>query len=122
VTKKPVAIGEVVPFPAIGTDKQCSTEAVLLFPNGAATLILGKGFGHGETVKFTSSSPYGEALQSSSNADDGGNVQRVVLPFVKGHDEGKTSVTFSGAKCRASATFNWGVYREERAETSPAVK
>ena len=120
--KKPVALGEAVPFPAIGTDKQCSTEAVLLLPNGAATLILGKGFGHGEAVRFSSSSPYGEELESSSSADQDGNISRVVLPFVKGRDEGKTSVTFSGSNCRTSTTFNWGVYREEQAQTAPAAK
>jgi hypothetical protein len=117
--KKPIAMGEVVPFPAIGTDGQCSIEAVLLLPNAAATLIVGRGFVPGEPVKFASSSPYGESVESNKIASQSGDVVAAVLPFVKGHDEGRTSVTFIGSKCQPNTTFNWGSYHEEQAQPVP---
>jgi hypothetical protein len=114
--KKPIAMGEVVPFPAAGTDGQCSVEAVLLLPNAAATLILGRGFVPGEAVKFASSSPYGESVESNKIANQSGNVVTAVLPYVKGHDEGRTSVSLNGSRCRPNTTFKWGPYHEEPAE------
>jgi len=110
-------MGEVVSFPARGTDGRCSIEAVLLLPNGGATLILGRGFAPGEPVKFASASPYGESIESNKGADQSGDVMTVVLPFVKGHDEGKTSVTLNGSNCGPSTTFSWGYYREELSTT-----
>jgi hypothetical protein len=110
--KLPIAMGEVVPFPASGNGGECSIEAVLLRPNGAIALIEGKGFLPSETVKFMSSSPYREALESDKKADQAGNVLTVVLPFVKGHEEGTTSVTLTNSKCHPTTTFNWGAYRE----------
>jgi hypothetical protein len=110
--KKPIAMGEVVPFPASGTDQGCTIDAVLLRPNASAVLIIGRGFQPGETVKFESSS-YDESVNSNKTADESGEAVTVVLPFVKGHDEGKTSIAMSNSKCRPSTTFNWGAYREE---------
>jgi hypothetical protein len=117
--KRPIAMGEAIPFPAIGTDGQCSIEAVLLLPNAAATLIVGRGFVPGEPVKFASSSPYGESVESNKIASQSGDVVAAVLPFVKGHDEGRTSVTFIGSKCQPNTTFNWGSYHEEQAQPVP---
>jgi len=117
--KKPIAMGEVVPFPAVGTDGQCSIEAVLLVPNASATLIVGRGFVPGEPVKFASSSPYGESVESNKNANQSRDVVTALLPFVKGHDEGSTSVAFNGSKCRPSTTFNWGSSHEEQAQLVP---
>jgi hypothetical protein len=117
---KPLAIGEVVPFPARGTDQGCSIEAVLMMPNGAATLVIGRGFAAGETVKFESHS-YDESVQSSHVANSDGQVVTAVLPFVKGHDEGHTAIALTGSKCHPSANFNWGVYREEPAVAAAAT-
>jgi hypothetical protein len=89
--KKPLAMGEVVPFPASGTDGNCTVEAVLLAPNGAATLLLGSGFEPNEPIAFASTS-WDEKVGSTRNADANGAYQSMVLPFVKGHDQGDTSV------------------------------
>ena len=110
--KKAIAMGEVVPFPASGTDQGCTIDAVLLRPNGSAVLIIGRGFQPGETVKLESSS-YDQSSSGEKTAADTGQVVAVVLPFVKGHDEGKTSIAMSSSKCRPSTTFNWGAYHEE---------
>jgi hypothetical protein len=117
--KAVLAIGEAVPFPALGTDSGCNIEVVLLHPNGSVMLVTGRGFSPGEAVKYTSSSPHGESLESNNTADQAGNVSILVLPFVKGHDDGTTSVTFTGSKCHPTTQFNWGAYREEM--TRPAL-
>jgi hypothetical protein len=110
--KKPVAMGEAVPFPASGSDQNCTIEAVLMLPNGAATLVIGRGFQPNEAVRFASSS-YDESIDSAKIADETGDVVTVVLPFVNGHDEGKTTVSMIGSRCRPSTAFSWGSYREE---------
>jgi hypothetical protein len=116
--KKPAAMGEVVPFPVSGTDQGCSIEASLLRLNGSAVLIIGRGFKPGETVKFESSS-YGESSNGDKTADENGQALTIVLPFVKGHDSGKTSIAMTGSRCRPTASFNWGAYKEEPATPEP---
>jgi hypothetical protein len=110
--KKPLALGEAVPFPAIGKDNQCSVEAVLLRPNASAVLVIGQGFVPGEAVNDISSSR-GEVIPGSLRADENGRVLTVVLPFEKGYDDGQTTYTYQNSKCHPSTTFNWGSYHEE---------
>ncbi len=110
--KKPLALGEAVPFPAIGKDNQCSVESVLLRPNASAVLVIGQGFVPGEAVNDISSSR-GEVIPGSLRADENGRVLTVVLPFEKGYDDGQTTYTYQNSKCHPSTTFNWGSYHEE---------
>lgn len=110
--KKPAAMGAVVPFPASGTDGGCTIEASLLRANASAVLIIGRGFQSGETVKFESSS-YNESSNGDKTADDTGQAITIVLPYVKGHDSGKTAITMAGSRCHPTASFNWGPYHEE---------
>jgi len=113
--KKPVALGEAVPFPAVGKDHECTVEAVILRPNASVTLLIGQGFVPGEEVKRISSSR-GETAEGRSKADDNGRVLALDLPFVKGYEGGQTSYNYQGSKCRPSTTFNWGPYREEQSD------
>lgn len=113
--KKPIALGEVVPFPAVGKDHECTVEAVILRPTASVTLLIGQGFVPGEEVKRVSSSR-GEAVEGSSKADNDGRVLALDLPFIKGYEDGQTSYTYQGSKCRPSTTFNWGPYREEQSD------
>jgi hypothetical protein len=119
--KQPVAMGEVVPFPARGSDNGCSAEAVILVPNAAITLLIGEGFSPGEVVKQRSSSR-GEVIDREFQASPNGRVLTAVLPYVKGFDDGETQFTFQGSRCRPATAFRWGPYREERAETSTSAK
>ena len=48
--KQPLAMGEVIPFPASGSDGNCSAEAVLISPGGEMVLLFGSGFEPGESV------------------------------------------------------------------------
>jgi hypothetical protein len=117
--KKPIAMGEVVPFPAFGGDQNCTIEAVLIRPDASATLVIGRGFQPNEAVKFLSSS-YDESVNSTKTADKNGETVSVVLPYVKGHSEGETKIKLVGARCQPGTEFRWGTYREEAA--SPAAK
>jgi len=108
--KKPLAMGEVVPFPASGTDGSCTVEAVLLAPNGAATL-LSHGFEPNEPIAFASTS-WDEKVGSTRNADANGAYQSMVLPFVKGHDQGDTSVEVPPEHF----VFTGAAYQEVKAE------
>ena len=117
--KKPLAMGEAVPFPAMGNDNQCSLEAVILRPDASVTLLIGQGFVPGEEVKRISSSR-GETVDGRSKADDTGRALALVLPFVKGYNDGQTSYTYQGSKCHPTTTFNWGSYREVQSETPPS--
>jgi hypothetical protein len=117
--KKPIAMGEVVPFPASGSDQDCTIEAVLMRPNGSAIYVIGRGFQPGETVKLESSS-YGESSNSDKTANGIGVVTTMLLPFVKGHDEGKSTITMTGSKCHPSTAINWGAYHEEQADPAQA--
>lgn len=112
--KKPLAMGEVIPFPAKGKSGECTAEAVILRPNAALVLLIGQGFVPGEQVKMESSSR-GETVQRDLMVDLRGRVVTAVLPYVKGFDSGETVVTFRGTRCSPSATFKWGPYAEERA-------
>ena len=113
--KKPIALGEAVPFPAIGTVSQCTVEAVLLRTNASVVLLIGQGFVPGEDVKRISKSS-GETIEGNSKADSNGRVLSLVLPFVKGYDHGQASYTYQGAKCSPNTAFNWGSYREEQSD------
>ena len=113
--KKPIALGEAVPFPALGSDNQCTLEAVILRPNASVVLVIGQGFVPGEDVRRVSTSS-GETTGGSSKADSNGRVLSLVLPFVKGYDHGQTSYTYHGSKCSPNTTFNWGSYREEQSD------
>jgi hypothetical protein len=113
--KKPVALGEAVPFPGLGKDNECTVEAVILRPNASAVLLIGQGFVPGEEVKRLSTSN-GETIGGSSKADARGRVLALDLPFVKGYDHGKTSYTFEGSRCRPTTAFNWGAYHEEQSD------
>jgi hypothetical protein len=113
--KKPLAMGEVVPFPASGSDQDCTIEAVLMRPNGSAVYVIGRGFQPGETVKLESSS-YGESSNDDKTANGIGVVTTMLLPFIKGHDEGKSTITMTGSKCHPTTTINWGAYHEEPAD------
>ena len=117
--KKPIAMGEVVPFPASGSDQDCTIEAILMRPNGSAVYVIGRGFQPGETVKFESSS-YGESSNDDKTANGIGVVTTMLLPFIKGHDEGRTTITMTGAKCHPSTAVNWGAYHEEQADPPQA--
>jgi hypothetical protein len=116
IDKKPLALGEAVPFPAVGKDNACMVEAVILRPNASVVLLIGQGFVPREEVKRLSTSS-GETVRGSSKADANGRVLSLVLPFVKGHDHGQTSYTYEGSKCHPTTTFNWGAYREEQSPT-----
>ncbi len=113
--KNLVAVGEAVPFPAIGRDNQCTAEAVILQPNASLVLMIGEGFEPGEEVKKVSVSN-GETVRGSAKADSDGRVLALILPFVKGYDHGQDSYTFQGSKCHPSTLFNWGPYHEERSD------
>lgn len=113
--KKPFALGEAVPFPAVGKDNQCTVEAVILRPNASVVLLIGQGFVPGEEVKRLSTSS-GETAGGSSKADTNGGVFSLLLPFAKGYDHGQTSYTYEGSKCHPTTTFNWGSYREEQSD------
>jgi hypothetical protein len=117
--KKPLAMGEVVPFPASGTDQSCTIEAVLMRPDASAVYVIGRGFESGETVKFESSS-YDGSSNTDKTATGVGVVTTMLSPFVKGHNDGKTVITMTGSKCRPTTAFNWGVYHEEQADPAPA--
>ncbi len=117
--KKPLAMGEVVPFPASGTDQACTIEAVLMRPDASAVYVIGRGFEPGEAVKFENSS-YDQSSNTDTTANGVGVVTTMLSPFVKGHDEGKTVITMTGSKCRPTTAFNWGAYREEQADPTPA--
>ena len=90
-------------------------EAVILRPNASVTLLIGQGFVPGEEVKRISSSR-GETTGGISKADADGRVVSIDLPFVKGYENGETSITYQGSKCSPSTTFSWGAYREEQAD------
>jgi len=113
--KKPVALGEAVPFPAVGRDNECTIEAVILRPNASAVLLIGQGFVPGEEVKRLSTSS-GETVGGTSKADTNGRVLSLDLPFVKGYDHGQTSYNYQGSKCHPTTTFKWGSYREEQSD------
>jgi hypothetical protein len=113
--KKPIALGESVPFPAVGQDHDCTVEAVILRSNASVVLLIGQGFVPGEEVKRLSRSS-GETVGGSSKADTNGRVLSLVLPFVRGYDHGQTEYTYEGSKCHPTTTFNWGAYREEQAD------
>jgi hypothetical protein len=112
-------MGEVVPFPASGSDQNCTIEAILMRPNGSAVYVIGSGFQPGETVKLESSSYY-ESSNDYKTANGIGVVTTMLLPFVKGYNEGKTTITMAGSKCRPSTAVNWGAYHEEQADPAPA--
>jgi len=114
--KKPIALGEAVPFPAVGKDSECTVEAVMLRPNASVVLLIGEGFVPGEEIKRLSLSS-GETTGGSSKADTNGRVLSLVLPYVKGHDHGQTSYSYEGSKCHPTTTFNWGSYREEQSDS-----
>lgn len=116
--KQPLAMGEVIPFPASGSDGNCSAEAVLISPGGEMVLLIGSGFEPGESVHLDSSC-WGETVSSVRNADNSGIYQTMVLPFVKGHDEGDTQVTLNGSKCHPHTQFHWGSYDQVKADAAP---
>lgn len=114
--RKPVAMGEVVPFPVEGKDRRCTVEAVALTPNSEAMLIVGRGFAPGEKLQLTSSSR-GEVVKGAGNATAAGGYRTVILPYVRGFDEGVTQVTLKGAACSPQLKFRWGPYGEVVSET-----
>jgi hypothetical protein len=116
--KKPLAMGEVVPFPASGTDQSCTIEAVLMRPDGSSVYVIGSGFEPDEAVKFESSS-FDQSSNSDKTANGVGVITTMLSPFVKGHDEGKTVITMTGSKCHPTTAFNWGAYHEEQANPTP---
>jgi hypothetical protein len=116
--KKPLAMGEVVPFPAAGTDQACTIEAVLMRPDASAVYVIGRGFEPGEAVKLESSS-FDQSSNSDKTANGVGVITTMLSPFVKGHDEGKTVITMASSKCRPTTAFNWGAYHEEQADPTP---
>ena len=117
-SKKPVAMGEVVPFPAYGTDGACSIEAVMLTSDGKGVLLFGKGFQPGEQLSILNTA-FGELSKMEEQATDKGEYISLLLPFVEGHQEGTTSIEVSGSKCRPATSFNWGSYREEMVDSKP---
>jgi hypothetical protein len=111
-----VAMGEVVPFPVSGSDRGCSVEVALLAADGSAALVLGHGFQPDEQVKFASES-FEDKVKTTHQASQTGDVLTVLLPFVKGHDEGITTLSLAGAKCSPGAAFLWGKQHEVLADT-----
>ncbi|WP_041855312.1 hypothetical protein [Candidatus Korobacter versatilis] len=116
--KTPVAMGEVIPTPIKGTDQACTIEVTILAPSAALTVISAQGFTPGEALKFTSTS-YDDKVENSYTANEKGEFQTIDLPGVKGHDDGMSTVTVQGAKCKPSAQFHWGA--QTPAAATPAA-
>lgn len=111
-SKKAVAMGVVVPFPASGTDSGCTVEAILLSRNAEGVLIVAKGFGPNEKLDLMTTS-FGELSKTDAQAEANGTYMSMLLPYVEGHAEGSTTVSLIGEKCRPTTTFRWGAYKEE---------
>ncbi len=111
-SKKAVAMGEVVPFPATSTDGGCSIEAVLLSRNAEGVLILAKGFEPNEKLDLATIA-FGELSKTDGQAEANGTYMSMLLPYVEGHAEGTTTMSLTGMKCRPTTTFRWGAYKEE---------
>jgi hypothetical protein len=96
----------MVPDPIIKTDKSCSVEVIRLTPKFELTLVRGKGFQPNEDLAFTSKS-YDESHVLKAKADANGEYQSALLPAVKNHATGTTSMQLKGASCAPELSFDW---------------
>jgi len=122
--RKHGAATSAIPFPLAGQDKACRLQVLLGMKDAEMVLIEGTGFPANTPLKLDTTS-YGSSrtLNTKTNAD--GRLMVLVLPGVKGHDSGDTTVKFGGIThvpsledskspapadpdCDPSVTFPWG--------------
>jgi hypothetical protein len=96
----------MVPDPIIKTDKGCSLEVIRLTPKFELTLVRAKGFQPNEDLVFSSKS-YDESHVIKAKADASGEYRSALLPVVKDHANGTTSMQLKGASCAPELSFDW---------------
>ncbi len=101
------ATATIIPNPITGKDKDCTLAASRLLPHFELAYLTGSGFPANTTLTFESQS-YGEKLPINSKSDADGNLRFVVLPAVKGHSAGTTTVRAVGITCSPTLKFEWG--------------
>jgi hypothetical protein len=97
----------VVPFPILGSDKDCALEAILLMPNAEAVLVRAKGFEPNASIHFNGDSA-GEKHDANLTTNHEGKSSIVLLPYKKGVEKGEMKITVSSASCTPSLQFSWG--------------
>uniref|UniRef100_A0A372IPK6 Uncharacterized protein n=1 Tax=Paracidobacterium acidisoli TaxID=2303751 RepID=A0A372IPK6_9BACT len=101
------AATSVVPFPIAGADKGCKIELLLGLKNAGLVLIEGEGFPPNASLALNTSS-FGEKSALNAKTDPGGHLIVAMMPGVKGHASGATTVSYQGTACSPSLTFPWG--------------
>ena len=97
----------VVPNPITSSDRGCTLSVKRLMPHFELAFFTGNGYEHDAKTTFQTDS-YGEKHVVETTADHEGNVRFAVLPFVSGHQHGKTSIKAASLGCSPALTFDWG--------------
>lgn len=97
----------IVPEPILGEDKTCSVEVVRVTPKFEVALLKGKGFKPNSKIQYQSDSA-GEVIGDNILIDAEGTFSVVLLPSVKGKDNGVDRVTFKAEGCAPVVSYKWG--------------
>jgi len=97
----------IVPDPITASERGCTIEVVRLAPKFEAAMIWGRGFKSGEAIEFSAKS-YSESQGGPVKADEKGEVDVGVTPFVKGKTSGTTVVKLVTSRCAPETSFIWG--------------
>jgi hypothetical protein len=97
----------MVPNPITSSDRGCTLSVKRLMPHFELAFFTGSGYEHDAKTTFQTDS-YGEKHVVETTADHEGNVRFAILPFVSGHQHGKTSIKAASLGCSPALTFDWG--------------
>jgi hypothetical protein len=97
----------IVPDPIFAKDKDCTLSVERLLPHFELAYFAGAGFPPNSDVSFDSES-YGEKHPVKTKADNEGNIQFALTPFVSGQHKGTTTIKGVGMTCSPSIKFDWG--------------
>ena len=109
----------IVPDPITAEDKGCTLHAVRLLPKFELAYFSGSGYPPNSDVSFKSQS-YQEEHVVAEHSDSAGIVRFAMMPFVKGHTNGTTTITATGTTCAPTLQFDWGAAPPATSLNQPA--
>lgn len=101
------AFAEIVPFPIEATAGSCNIMAIEATPNYQGVIVRLVGLQPSEDLLVDTKSD-SEAAQSKAKADERGNYNTLLFPFVKGKRSGKARVSVTAKSCKIGIEFPWG--------------
>lgn len=103
------AFGVVIPFPIESKDGACKLSVVMSAPLYALVTLRLEGLKPNESFQVTFQSGR-EGGRLKPKADDQGQWNSLVGPFVKGKKQGFSEVKVSADDCHVRVVFPWGVH------------